>query len=340
VKLASGVDGRWALKLNRCYGGKQFMTTLRKQLGVRYALIVGLCVFLVAALACYEFIFEPHLLWKLSARIPEAFACGMIVLTLAAGWLVLRRSLTPVTRLTRAMERITTRHLDEPLSRTHNGDEVDRLAAAINAMMARREEASGQSSACGVSSGALAKGCRYIVVSPPRSGTSSACRMAKMCGLKFIHAPSYSIFKCIDDYDFFADTPCYNPLVVMCLSQVRQIKCIYLDRDPGKLYHSWKERGLVRVYNDHDCNETNTDRVLNNMAFSDLFLGNKLTDQNYEALFLGHKRRMLETLEKLQVPCLVYTFDQGWEPFSRFIERPVPQEPLPNLNAKKIGDVI
>lgn len=62
--------------------------------------------------------------------------CGLPAAVLAAGggWWLVRRALAPVAELTQAAERITERNLSDPLPRTGNGDELDRLAQVLNSM--------------------------------------------------------------------------------------------------------------------------------------------------------------------------------------------------------------
>lgn len=60
-----------------------------------------------------------------------------VVLSIAGGWWLMRKALTPVATLTRAAERITERNLGEQLPRTNSGDEFDRLTEVFNDMTAR-----------------------------------------------------------------------------------------------------------------------------------------------------------------------------------------------------------
>jgi signal transduction histidine kinase len=60
-----------------------------------------------------------------------------ILLGLLGGWWLTRRALAPVTKLTKAVEKIHERNLAAPLPRTGNGDELDRLTEVFNAMTAR-----------------------------------------------------------------------------------------------------------------------------------------------------------------------------------------------------------
>jgi signal transduction histidine kinase len=62
------------------------------------------------------------------------------LLLLGGGWVLLRKSLAPVTALTRAAERIHLDNLRERLPSTGSGDELDRLTEVFNAMTARLDE--------------------------------------------------------------------------------------------------------------------------------------------------------------------------------------------------------
>lgn len=60
-----------------------------------------------------------------------------ILLGLLGGWWLTRRTLDPLSKLTQAAERIDERTLSQPLPRSGNGDELDRLTEVLNAMTAR-----------------------------------------------------------------------------------------------------------------------------------------------------------------------------------------------------------
>jgi signal transduction histidine kinase len=60
-----------------------------------------------------------------------------VLLALAGGWWLTRQSLAPVAALTRAASRVNERSLRDPLPRSGNGDELDRLTEVFNAMTAR-----------------------------------------------------------------------------------------------------------------------------------------------------------------------------------------------------------
>jgi signal transduction histidine kinase len=60
-----------------------------------------------------------------------------ILLGLLGGWWMTRHALAPVTRLAKTVENIREHNLREPLPRSGNGDELDRLTEVFNAMTAR-----------------------------------------------------------------------------------------------------------------------------------------------------------------------------------------------------------
>lgn len=64
-----------------------------------------------------------------------------LLLAGGGGWLLARRALAPVDRMTEAARRISAEHLTERLQESGAGDELDRLARTLNAMLARLDDA-------------------------------------------------------------------------------------------------------------------------------------------------------------------------------------------------------
>jgi two-component system OmpR family sensor kinase len=64
-----------------------------------------------------------------------------LLLAGGGGWLFARRALAPVDRMTAAARRISAAHLAERLEETGAGDELDRLANTLNAMLGRLDDA-------------------------------------------------------------------------------------------------------------------------------------------------------------------------------------------------------
>jgi signal transduction histidine kinase len=83
---------------------------------------------------------EPEPAWEEVGEIILYYGLPTALLLLGGGWVLLRKSLAPVTALTRAAERIHLDNLKERLPITGTGDELDRLTEVFNAMTARLDE--------------------------------------------------------------------------------------------------------------------------------------------------------------------------------------------------------
>lgn len=77
---------------------------------------------------------------KQMADILFLYGTPTLVLLLAGGWVLMRRTLAPVTALTEAAERVHAETLRERLPRSDNGDELDRLTSVFNDMLARLDD--------------------------------------------------------------------------------------------------------------------------------------------------------------------------------------------------------
>ena len=64
-----------------------------------------------------------------------------MMITVAGGWLLMRRAMAPLDTLTRAAEQIQLHNLRQKLPRSESGDEVDRLTAVLNDMTDRLDRA-------------------------------------------------------------------------------------------------------------------------------------------------------------------------------------------------------
>jgi signal transduction histidine kinase len=125
--------------------------TIRIRLTLWYAGILFASTLLISALLYHEITtlkVQPHgglndddndapedaVQMVLSCAIPAA------ALGLAGGWWLMRKSLEPVSALTRAAAGIHERNLRTELPRSGNGDELDRLTEVFNAMTARLDD--------------------------------------------------------------------------------------------------------------------------------------------------------------------------------------------------------
>ena len=129
--------------------------TIRTRLTLWFAGVLVISLFAMGCLSYYELVVEPRNKARLSASDPEsqadspseeiveAFLCSAIpalVIGLGGGWWLMRRALAPVADLTRAAERVSEHALNEPLARSGNGDELDRLTDVFNSMTERVHE--------------------------------------------------------------------------------------------------------------------------------------------------------------------------------------------------------
>jgi two-component system OmpR family sensor kinase len=67
-----------------------------------------------------------------------------LLLAGGGGWLVARRALRPVDKMTRAARKISAERLDRRLAESGSGDELDRLANTLNEMLGRLDESVSQ----------------------------------------------------------------------------------------------------------------------------------------------------------------------------------------------------
>jgi signal transduction histidine kinase len=125
--------------------------TIRTRLTAWYAAIIFVSLLAMSALTYHEFAPEPAPPNSSAEHSGEGdegdlremlrilFWCGVppALIALAGGWWLMRRALTPVAQLTLAAEKIHDRNLAAQLTRSRNGDELDRLTEVFNAMTAR-----------------------------------------------------------------------------------------------------------------------------------------------------------------------------------------------------------
>ena len=119
---------------------------LRTRLALGYGGIVGLCLLLLGLLGYHELVTEARIREQLGvADFPdtkwgdfiEVGAYAVIPVVLFAGWLLMRRNLAPVERLTKAIAQVEVQNLRIPLPRDQSLDEVDQLTAVLNSMITR-----------------------------------------------------------------------------------------------------------------------------------------------------------------------------------------------------------
>lgn len=124
------------------------MTILRR-LGIGYAWISGVCLLLVAWLGYHEFVEEPaefaamgltNVHKDTEAELLTVCFLAIVPILLGLGWWWIRHVLAPLGALAEAVETIDSSNLRQPLLRSRNGDELDKLTAGFNGMIARIDE--------------------------------------------------------------------------------------------------------------------------------------------------------------------------------------------------------
>ena len=164
----------------------------------------------------------------------------------------------------------------------------------------------------------------YIVTSPPRTGTTSVCKMAEMCGMKPMHVLRGSFRKALEEgHVLFSDTPFYVPefLCGLLESLNCKVKFIYCHRDADEWRESMKRlEGIWRP-----GKLKNRLGALNDLCYeymdSDLFIER-------------HYKNIKKVSEAYGVQMLDYRFGDGWAPFCDFVGKPEPDVEVPHMNNK------
>jgi hypothetical protein len=179
---------------------------------------------------------------------------------------------------------------------------------------------------------------KYFVVSLPRTGTTSLSKMARICGLNPKHAPHEYWKSHIENdiFDFFSDTPIFDPKVVDQICKMDQFipKFIFIDRGFDEIFRSWVKMGLYDNYKSFYGNIENFDFVSYNNAFQN----KKMDDINYFEIFETHKKTVIDLINESKKDLLIYNFNMGWNPFCEFLGCEIPSEEIPKLNTNTFFD--
>ena len=124
--------------------------TIRGRLTYWYAGVLLASIVLMAAVLYFELVIERRMVKEAQqppdrveheiAEILLFYGVPTVLLTVLGGRRLLTRALAPLNDLATAAERLHVQNLREPLPRTGNGDEVDRLSEVLNATNRRLEE--------------------------------------------------------------------------------------------------------------------------------------------------------------------------------------------------------
>lgn len=184
---------------------------------------------------------------------------------------------------------------------------------------------------------------KFFVVSLPRTGTTTICKMAKICGLNPKHIPDEVYYSRIkgNEFNFFSDTPIFCPKIIkeICTFEDINAKFIFIERDFKEVFDSWKRVNLYYYYLTHSRNEK--DQIpFTIVSYNDAFGGVKLTEENSNDVFQNHKNTVFDIINKNNKEILSYNFKEGWKPFCDFLNVRVPNQELPHLNKNKTYDQI
>jgi hypothetical protein len=183
----------------------------------------------------------------------------------------------------------------------------------------------------------------YFVVSLPRTGTKSLCRMAHQCGFNFKHAPINTFNRELKEgKNFFADTPCFVPSFVKRILELPDIdpKFIYIEKEYDKIFESWKKVNLhlnyTRMYNQYSNEKTRSQMHVNMMtdfmSLHESFSEQYMNEENYNELFELHKQKVSSIIKENNKELLMYKFEDGWKPFCDFTKTDIPTSEIPHIN--------
>jgi hypothetical protein len=168
----------------------------------------------------------------------------------------------------------------------------------------------------------------FFVTSLPRSGTTSLCEMSKICGIKSQHIlGNHSFQKLIDnEILFFADTPFFSPEFLVGFLENNtnyNVKFIYSLRETES--HTESLKYLYKIwspFSEKHCKHNLLDRICHEKIIKTDILKN-------------HKKYIKLISETYDVPMLEYSFSNGWTNFCSFIDKPIPNQPIPHKNKKQ-----
>lgn len=191
---------------------------------------------------------------------------------------------------------------------------------------------------------------KFFVVSLPRTGTKSLCKMAKICGLRIKHVPGFNYKGSLNNFDFFSDTPCYRPSFVeeMCNNDDFDANFIYIEKDFEKIFDSWNKVGLYRNYkkmyedyvNKEKKMEMRYSMVYDVESYDESFSKTFMNEANYNDVFHKHKESIIDIIKKYNKNLLVYKFSDEWKPFCDFIGCEEQTSDLPYINKNTMFEKI
>lgn len=184
---------------------------------------------------------------------------------------------------------------------------------------------------------------KLFVVSLPRTGTKSICKMVLLLGYKINHCPSIrlSSYFTAEQFECFADTPIYRPSLIKKLALAPSNKFIYIDRDRDQWLTSFENVNLHSAYGDYisrDVNSMKPISVLDRESLAEVFGNFQYSSQMAKDAFHRHRQEVLNSIPSDQL--LIYRFQDGWKPLCEFLGKEVPPHAIPHINKNMLFDKI
>ena len=181
-----------------------------------------------------------------------------------------------------------------------------------------------------------------FIVSLPRTGTTTLCKMGKLVGYKPKHVPLLSLDDMVagNSYNFFADTPCFSVDHITNYITDNN-KFIYIQKDPTDWFKSWEKVGLLatqHIFTRDGFKPQNSGQIIDRDVYISAMGNEPITEKNYRDVFYNHADRIKSAIPHNKL--LIYDLRSGWEPFCKFLEVDTPTESIPHLNQNTMFEKI
>lgn len=185
------------------------------------------------------------------------------------------------------------------------------------------------------------KGCVFIV-SPPRTGTKSVCKMLMILGYRVFHCSSIRFTTQLENkqYNAFADTPIYCPSVFSKLLDPSN-KFIYIERSADNWLKSFENMRLHFAYMDYMQRSVNDMKPVHKMdrfCLSEFFENAEYESKLAKDKFNKHRDMVHQIIPTEQL--LDYNFSNGWSTLCSFLDKEVPDAGIPHLNMSTMFEKI
>jgi len=184
---------------------------------------------------------------------------------------------------------------------------------------------------------------KYFVVSLPRTGTKSLCRMVGMMGVEYRHVPSVALPRMLrqNEAHFFADTPIFAPSTFIELAKEESHKFIYINRP----IHEWID-SFERVSMPQNYMALHTGLIAENgvnkmdrLCLEEIFNNEDYTHDGALEAYHRHYEAVITNISADRL--LEYRFSDGWGPLASFMGLEAPSDaPVPHINKNTMYDVI